>query len=211
MSVTADADNHGILTWGDYHNLFYAMVDETGSLVTAPAVYRSPVEPGGSVSVYSDGYSNTTYSLETTSDVDIQVATSPLHASKPGVTTTVNIDIANYGLTSATSVALTGTLDSHLGYAGAWPDPDQVISTIPQALSNNSSVVWQLSDLNFLGGGIVKLSVAVPQGEENIGNRYPITFTLTADGIDTYPENNTFITEIMPARQVNLPCVLRQN
>jgi hypothetical protein len=47
ISVTADSVNHAILTWMDANsqgglqqNLYYALVDGTGSVLTSPMIYR---------------------------------------------------------------------------------------------------------------------------------------------------------------------------
>ncbi|MBC7227719.1 MAG: hypothetical protein H5T61_10870 [Thermoflexales bacterium] len=47
----------------------------------------------------------------------------------------------------------------------------------------------------------------VPGAE--IGTRYPVTWTLTSAGSESNPNDNTAATQVMVARQVFLPLVLR--
>lgn len=105
---------------------------------------------------------------------------------------------SNYGLTAATSVVLTATLDSDLGYAGASPAP---------STASGITVVWNLSDMDFLGEGRVVLYTTVPS--TTIGARYPVIWTLTSDGPEANRSDNTATTDVMVALQVFLPLVTR--
>jgi len=147
-----------------------------------------------------EGYGNTSYSLvtPTTNDVDASVTVPTIAGGPPGGTATVVASVSNYGLTPAASVVLTATLDSSLGYAGASPRPSPASGT---------TVVWNLSDIDFLGDGRVVLYTTVPS--TTIGTRYPVSWTLTSDGPEASPSDNMATTEVMVALQVFLPLVTR--
>jgi hypothetical protein len=229
VSVTADAAGHAILTWMDRaweyrHNLYYALVDGDGSVLTAPMIFRttqalnlytsnssgghlnSPCAPAGGplpsrdISTSDQGYGNTSYSLvtPTTSDVDARVTSSALVGGAPGGTAFAPISVGNHGLTPATLVVLTATLDSNLGYAGASPMPSSV---------SGDTVVWDLPDIDFLGDGRVVLYTTVPS--TTFGNRYPVNWMLASAGPEADLSDNTALTEVMVARQVFLPVVVR--
>lgn len=66
-SVTADTDGHGILTWMDYdssnrRNLYYALVDSTGSVLTQPMIFRTSQASSPYIISSYWGYGNTSYS-----------------------------------------------------------------------------------------------------------------------------------------------------
>lgn len=204
VSVAADAAGHGILTWVDngwnYRpNLYYALVDGSGNVLTDPMIFRTSQATSPRIETSYEGYGNTSYSLitPTTNNVDAKV-TSSLVGGAPGGTAGIPATVRNYGLTTATSVVLTATLDSNLGYVGALPAPASVETT---------TVVWVLDDLDYLGEGRVALYTSVPS--TTIGTRYPITWTVTSAGTEFNPSDNTTVTEVMVALQVFLPIICR--
>lgn len=204
VSVAADAADRAILTWMDYEwsyrrNLYYALVNRSGSILTPPTIFRTSQAASPYIASSYEGYGNTSYSLvtPTSNDVDGRV-TSSLAGGPPGGVAAISALVGNYGRTTATSVVLTATLDSNLTYAGAIPNPTAV---------STPTVVWNLPDLGFLGGGQVVLWATVPS--TTIGTRYPVTWTLTSAGTEATPDDNTAVTQVMIARQVFLPLVLR--
>jgi hypothetical protein len=61
VSVTADNASRAVLTWIDYsenRNLYYALVDGNGSVLTQPMIFRS----SSYIVTGSEGYGNTSYS-----------------------------------------------------------------------------------------------------------------------------------------------------
>jgi len=205
VSAAADANGHAILTWMDYDwsyrpNLYYALVDGSGNVLTDPLIFCTSQATEPRIETSYEGYGNTSYSLvsPTTSDVDARVTAPSMAGGPPGGTAAVSAWAGNYGRTTATSVVCTATLDSHLAYASAVPTPSSV---------STHTVVWNLPDMDFLGEGSVLLRVAVPSA--TIGTRYPVSWTLTSAGPEAKPSDNTATTEVMVARQVFLPLVLR--
>jgi hypothetical protein len=203
VSVAADGDGHAVLTWMDYdwnyrYNLYYALVDGSGNTLTDPMIFHTSQATSPYVQSSYTGYGNTSYSAvsPTTSDVDAWV-TSSLAAAAPGGIAPVQASVGNAGSTEATSVVLSATLDSQLSYAGA----------SPAASVNGDTVTWNLPDLDFFGSGHVTLYVNAPSAA--IDTRYPVTWTIASAGPEDDSSDNTYTSEVMIARQVFLPLVLR--
>jgi hypothetical protein len=209
ISVTADSANHAILTWMDagwsYHsNLYYALVDGNGNVLTPPMIFRTAgIPPRGSQYIQTsyEGYGNTSYSWTPPSGVDgVAAFSASLFGGPPGGNAAVGVRYANRGATIATGVVLTATLDSNLTYVS---DTSGVVPTV-----SGNKVVWNLPDLGFLESRDFTLYVRVPSGA-GYGTRYPITLTLTSAGSEANPSDNTASAQVMAARQVFLPLVLR--
>jgi hypothetical protein len=204
VSIAADEAGHAILTWMDYtwnyrRNLYYALVDGNGNVLTDPMIFRTSQATTPRIESNYGGYGNTSHGLvtPTTGDVDAWVISSLVGAAPEG-TAAIPASVGNHGSTQATSVVLTATLDSNLGYTGASPSP---------ASASADTVVWNLSDIDFLGNGHVVLYTDVPSA--TIGTRYPVTWTIASAGPEADSSNNTATAEVMVARQVFLPLVLR--
>jgi hypothetical protein len=209
VSVTADAAGHAILTWMDYdwsyrRNLYYALVDGNGNVLTPPMIFRTAgISPWGSqyIETSYEGYGNTSYSWTPPSGVDgVAAFSASLFGGPPGGNAAVGVRYANRGATIATGVVLTATLDSNLTYVS---DTSGIVPTV-----SGNDVVWNLPDLGFLESGDFTLYVQVPSGAD-YGTRYPITLTLTSAGSEANPSDNTASAQVMAARQVFLPLVLR--
>jgi hypothetical protein len=204
VSVTADGEGHGILTWMDYSSrvqLYYALVGPSGELLTEPlAFYRSQAASPNLETSY-DGYGNTSYSWAAAAGVDGAVAFgSPLAGAPPGGNAILKVEAANYGGTAATGVELAATLDGALTYVGDDSGITPVVS--------GDGVIWSLPDLGFLDSLRFRLTVQVPGGAA-YGARYPVTLAFSSDGPEGDPSNNTAMAEVLVARQVFLPLVLR--
>jgi hypothetical protein len=208
-SIAADAAGHAILTWmesmqymGSPRYLYYALVDNTGNFLTPPMIFRAAeMSPWGDQDIVTsyNGHGNTSYSLiKPKAGVDLTVAAPTLVGGAGGGTALVSALVNNYGDTLATSIILTATLDSNLGYVGAFPTPSVVMAP---------KVIWTLNDMGFQGSGQIVLYTSVP--EASIGSRYPVTWTVTSAGVEAEPSDNTAMTEVMVSRQVFLPLILR--
>ncbi len=206
VSVTADAKTRAILTWMDYHygyrpNLYYTLVDNTGTVLTPPTIFRTSQGASPRIESSYAGYGNTSYSSTPPSGVDgVAAFASSLFAGPPGGNTAVGLRYANYGAAMATSVMLTATLSDSLTYAG---DTSGITPTV-----SGNTVVWNLPDLGCLADGRFTLYVGVPAGA-GFGTRYPITLALTSTGPEANPGNNTATAQVMVARQIYLPLVMR--
>jgi hypothetical protein len=204
LSLAADQVGHAIFTWTDtgssYHpNLYYALVDGEGEVLTGPMIFRTGQGIAPYIMTSYAGYGNASYTLgaPTTEGVDMWV-TSALAGAAPGGSAALRASLGNAGAAEATAVVLTATLDSRLGYRGASPAPASV---------NGDTVVWDLPDVAYLGGGQVVVRTDVPSA--TVGTRYPVTWTISSAGPEAAPADNTAIGHVMVARQVFLPLVLR--
>lgn len=206
VSVAADGAGHAILTWTDadgYYrrNLYYALVDGSGNVLTNPMIFRTSQATEPYISISYEGYGNTSYSWTPPSDVDgIAAFSASLFGGPPGGNAAVGVRYANHGATTATGVVLTTTLASGLTYVS---DTSGVVPTV-----SGNDVVWSLPDMGFLGSQDFTLYVQVPSGAA-YGTRYPVRLTLTSDGPEANAGDNTASAEIMAARQVFLPLVLK--
>lgn len=206
VSVTADASGRAILTWmdSDYfnrRNLYYALVDSSGNVLTPPMIFRSTQAANPYLFTSYQGYGNTTYRWTPPSGVDGMVTfETPLSGGLPGGNAPLGLRYANYGAKTATGVVLTATLGDDLSYVR------DTSGVLPNVAGNQ--VVWRLPDLRLLESQGFTLYVQVPT-DAAYGTRYPITLSLTSDGPEADSSNNTASAQVMAARQVFLPLVLR--
>ena len=203
VSVAADQAGRAVLTWMDTYwyrpNLYYALVDGEGDVLTGPTIFRTSRAAAPEIETSYAGYGNASYTLgaPTTEGVDLWT-TSSLAGGAPGGGAALRASLGNAGAAEATSVVLTATLDSRLAYRGASPAP---------ASAKGDAVVWDLPDVAYLGGGQVVVRTDVPSA--TVGTRYPVTWTISSAGPEAAPADNTAIGQVMVARQVFLPLVLR--
>lgn len=207
VSVAADSAGHAILTWMDSGimssrcNLYYALVDGNGNVLTPPMIFRTSQATSPNIETGEGGYGNTSYSWTPPSGVDgVAAFSASLFGGPPGGNAAVGVRYANHGATIATGVVLTATLDSNLTYVG---DTSGVIPTV-----GGNDVAWNLPDLGLLESRDFTLYVQVPAGAD-YGTRYPITLTLSSAGPEANAGDNTTGAQVMAARQVFLPLVFR--
>ena len=210
VSLAADATGHAILTWTDWawsvrRNLYYALVDGNGNVLTPPMIFRTAgMSPWGSqyIETSYEGCGNTSYSWTPPSGVDgVAAFSASLFGGPPGGNAAVALHYANQGATVATNVVVTATLGGGLTYVS---DSSGVVPSI-----SGDDVVWGLPDLGFLDSRGFTLYAGVPSGAD-YGTRYPITLTLTSSGLEANPSDNTASAEVMAARQVLLPVIMRK-
>jgi len=204
VSLAADAADHAILTWMDYdssyrRNLYYALVDGNGSVLTPPMIYRTSQAASPRIWSSFDGYGNTSYSWTPPSGVDGWVQAPSLAGTPPAGTAGIQMRYGNHGTTTATSVVLTATLGTGLTYVN---DTSGISPTI-----SGNVVTWSLPDIGFLGSGQFMVRVSIPG--DPIGTRYPVTLMLSSTGTEANPANNALTLEVMAARQMFLPLIMR--
>jgi len=205
VSVTRDANNRGILTWREIYpvtfNLFYALVNSGGGLVTAPTAYRG-AESLYSPYVYSsyDGYGATTYSWDPPDGVDMAVGFDNDPAGEPGGTAGVHINVGNHGETKATGVVISATLDADLTYVS---DSSGVTPVV-----NGDTITWELPDHRFLDRTSFILVVGIPPGV-SYGDSFPISIEVVSDGPEELPGNNDETIDVMASHQAYLPALRR--
>lgn len=208
VSVTADGAGHAILTWMDADwfyrpNLYYALVGGNGDVLTPPMIFRTSQATDPYIFTSYEGYGNTSYSWTAPSNVDgVAAFSASLFGGPPGGNAAVGVRYANHGATTATGVVLTTTLASGLTYVS---DTSGVVPTV-----SGNDVVWSLPDLDLLDSHNFTLYVQVPSGAA-YGTRYPVTLTLTSDGPEANAGDNAASAEIMAARQMFWPLVLKDH
>lgn len=206
VSIAADAAGHAVLTWRDsYHrNLYYALVDGSGNVLTPPMIFRTAgISLSGDQYIETSyrGYGNTSYSWTPPSGVDgVAAFGASLFGGPPGGNAAVSLRYANHGVATASGVVLTATLDSNLTYVS---DSSGISPTV-----SGNDVIWSLPDVGFLDSRGFVLYVQVPSGAA-YGTRYSVTLTLTSDGPEANAADNIDNAEVMVARQVLLPLVFR--
>lgn len=202
FSVTKDSANRGILTWTDSNRkyLYYALIDANGSVLTEPMIFHS-AKPDEFIGLNYYGGSNTTNSWEPISNLDGLVdLSSTIYGVAPGGSAEISVFYANDGLTTATNVKLSLTLDEGLTY-------NYDTSGITPSIAGNT-VEWDLPDLAPLDNDRFMLYLSIPS-DAPLGTQYSISFTLSSDGTDSDPENNTFDAIIFSTKHVFLPLIIR--
>jgi hypothetical protein len=148
VSVVADDAGHAILTWMDAnwdssHNLYYALVDSSGSILTHPMIFRTSQAENLYIVTSFEGYGNTSYSWTPPADVDgVADFRSSLTGGPPGGGAGVGVRYANHGATTAANPTLTAILDDDLTYAS---DTSGLTPTV-----DGQDVTWDPPDLSFL-------------------------------------------------------------
>jgi len=204
VSVAADNAGHAVLTWSDWDNnlnLYYALVDGNGNVLTAPMNFLTSQSLSSFIFTSYEGYGNTSYSWTPPAGVDVVATLSAsLYGGSPGGNVAISIRTANYGSTPATGVVLTATLDSSLTYVS---DTSGITPTV-----SGNDVTWNLPDLDFLEEINFTLYVQIPPSAA-YGTLYPLNLSITSTESETNPSDNTASAQVMAARQVFLPLINR--
>ena len=194
-SLAADAAGHAVITWPNGTNLYYALVDGAGVVLTPPLMFKTNA-PGTTSFSVSNGYGNTSYSWLATGPDPLVAFGLPAYVTRPGGQATTRIVYANHGL-AATGVALTVTKSAALEFGA---DTSGLTRTI-----DGDNAVWQLPDLGFLHTGHFSLNLSSPSA---VGASEPVTVTIGTMGADLDPTNNTGTSSIVAGRAVFLPVIV---
>lgn len=209
VSIAADAAGRAVLSWtenyfGARRNLYYALVDGNGAVLTPPMIFRSVQASSnvdGSITSSYIGYGATSYRWTPPSGVDgVAKFSGSLFSGPPGGRAVVDIRTTNRGSAVASSVTLTATLGSGLTY-------DSDTSGITPTVTGNT-VVWNLPDMRLFDSQNFLLYLQTLTGAD-YGSRFPVTLTLTSGGAEVNPSDNMAATDVMIARQVFLPITNR--
>lgn len=200
VSVAADAAGRGVLTWMDdswsYRlNLYYALVNSAGNLVTPPMIFRSASQ----VETSYTSYGNTALSSFPTSVDGALQLNGTLFAGQPGVTVSIPLRYNNLGHLNIPTATLSAVLGSGLTYVGN--------SAGLSATVNGNQMTWALPSLNALHRQDFSLYVSLP-ATATIGTQYALALTLSVPG-DVNPANNAFNGNVMIAEPFYLPLVWR--
>lgn len=200
VSVTKTPDGKAIMTWMDTNQkyLYYALFHSGGTLLSGPVI-SDYFKDGASVNYYGQSITTNTWQPDAGLDVLTEFS-SPLYGGVPGSQAGVQLSFANQGLTTAANPLLTLTLADGLTYSH---DTSGITPTVV-----GNTVTWDLPDLAFADTGEFTVFVSVP-AEAVIGTLYDLELSISSDGTDVEPGNNTDSAQIMAAIKVFLPSIRR--
>jgi hypothetical protein len=205
LSVAADHAGNAVLTWtdNDYNsrrNLYYALVNSSGSILTQPMIFRSSQSTSTTLQTNTLGYGSASYSsIPSGVDNAVWPGTS-LAGGAPAGSAPIPILYTSKGAAIATGITLTATLGTGLTYRS---DTSGILPTV-----NGQQITWNLPGIAFLDSHQFILRAGVPAGAV-IGTRYQVTLTLTANETDANIADNTAHLEIMASKQTFLPLTQR--
>ncbi|MCJ7703049.1 MAG: 6-bladed beta-propeller [Anaerolineales bacterium] len=190
VSIAADNAGHAAITWMDdkdqRRNLYYALVDSSGTVVTPPLVFLS-----AGISNYGDqtietsvlGQGNTTITTDPTSPgVDTYLESTDSAGALPGGTVSIPIQVGNMGTSTATSVEISAVLDAGLIYAG---DTSGIVP-----VQNGNTYTWHFpTSLEFLGYGEFSLDLTVPYIPCN--SSLTVSLAVSSAQVDANPGDNS--------------------
>jgi len=203
ISVTRDSSNNGILTWRDEKGQYeyYALVrGSDGALLSGPCISYFFDSISDSL-MFSSEQSVTTNSWQPASGTDLfSEFSADFYGAEPGGAAILHLSYGNQALTTAINPQLTLTIPDGLSYAG---DTSDIVPTI-----SANTVTWNLPNLEFADVGAFIVYVSVP-AEDPIGTIYEISQSLTFDGEDIDPSNDSENAEVMVATMTYLPLINR--
>jgi hypothetical protein len=129
VSIAADKSGHAVLTWmdADYNyrrNLYYALVDSSGSVLTDPMIFRSSQATDPRIETSFEGYGNTSWTSDFTPPTNPTSLTSTSH-----ITNTWSND-------DTVEVAWSGAADADSGMDGYSVLWDNAPTTMPNTVKD---------------------------------------------------------------------------
>lgn len=207
VSVAQGGDYLGVLTWMDNNysyrrNLYYALVDANGAVVTPPTIFQSSQATSPYIFSSYTGYGNTTYSWTPPAGVDSALSATPAigYAAPGGMATSVEVRLQGRGGVAATSVRLTATLDPRLSYVD---DTSGVTPTV-----SGQTVTWNLPDLRLYDIRQFQVNTRATGG--SLGDSLPVQLQLTSAEPDLTPTDNQATVQVRLSRPLYLPLLIRQ-
>lgn len=207
VSVTSDADNRAIFTWMDSNwnnrrNLYYALVDSNGAVVTPATIFQTSRANLPSIFTSYAGYGNTTFRWTPPAGVDSVLSAAPSVAGAPpdGLATPITVDLQGRGGSPATSVRLTATLDPRLSYVS---DTSGVTPSV-----SGQTVTWSLPNLRLYDIRQFQINLRTTGG--SLGNLLPVQLQLTSAEPDLTPGNNQTTVQVRVSQPVYLPLLIKQ-
>jgi hypothetical protein len=206
VSVTRGSDQTAVLTWMDRdyrsrRNLYYALVDASGAVVTPPTIFQSSKATAPYIISSYTGYGNTTYSWTPPAGVDSGLAATPALSYTPpgGLASPIMVKLAGRGSEGATSVRLVATLDPRLSYIA---DTSGVTPTV-----SGQTVTWNLPDLRLFD--IRQFEIVLQSTGGALGALLPVQFQLTSAEADLTPGDNSATVRVWLSKPVYLPILMR--
>lgn len=132
--------------------------------------------------------------------VDLRLEVPPQVLAPPGAAANLSVRYENLGQYPASGIVLTATLPALLTYLGS------TASATPTV--HGQQVTWQLTPLTYPLKKGFDLRVGLPGGAA-AGDRYRVEWQIGASGIDSQPQDNGAVCELIIARQLYLPLLAR--
>lgn len=203
VSVTADKNGRGILTWMDDDwrhrpNLYYALVNSDGIVLTPGMIfYTAQPDYYGDRELETnfEGNGNTSYSWIPPAGVDGWIKAPAPAGTRSGPQAAIPITFGNDGTTQSKGVVVTAILEGGLTYHS------DSSGFTPMIIGN--TITWNLPDLSFLSKRFFNLSVNVPAG--GLGQKFPVTLQIASAGPEDNAGNNEFKLDVEISRRIFLP------
>jgi hypothetical protein len=205
VSVSADTASRAILTWTDQaynlrRNLYYALVDGAGSIVTPPMIFMSGRAVPASITTSLDGYGNTSYAWSPPAGVDLAVGFARATFGGPsGQSASIAVSYTNHAMTTATAVVLTLTVGSDLQYIS---DTSGVTPTV-----SGDTVIWVLPDVRLMAE--VGFSVRLGLPEAPALSHYRTSVQISSDAPDVDPSDNTATADVVVQERTYLSVIVK--
>ena len=197
VSIAADNAGHAAITWMDddmdqRRNLYYALVDSSGTVVTPPMVFLSAgISNNGDQTIETSflGQGNTPITTDPTSPgADTYLESSDSAGALPGGTVSIPIQVGNMGTSTATSVEISAVLDAGLVYAG---DTSGIVP-----VQNGNTYTWLFpTSLEFLGYGEFSLDLTVPYIP--CDSSLTVSLAVSSAQVDANPGDNSTVVTIV--------------
>ena len=138
-------------------------------------------------------------STPTTDDVDTFATLPDFAAGQPTQNVSIPITFGNLGSSEATTVQITATLDASLTYMS---DSSGVAPA-----ANGNQLTWNLTNLPFSETDSFNLVLQLPNVA--LGSTFPLGVTISSDGPEAIPANNSDTIDILVATQLYLPLIMK--
>jgi sugar lactone lactonase YvrE len=189
VSITRDDAGHGILTWqdGETLNLYYALVNHDGDILTEPMVFHNVTEPGYNLWTSQSGSGN--------APLTIAVEKSDLWVFSEDSTGYKNSQLRipvyykNFGQSVASDVQLSITLDDTPPYDdGVTYNWDT--SGIPVDYTDGV-LTWSFEKLGYLEGGEFDLFINIPwEAPPGEVGPWTVPLQIQSSSSEAYPADN---------------------
>ncbi len=201
VSVTADAYEHGIVTWTDQdfanrRQLYYSLIDKRGNIVTEPLAFYRSATSDGLISLNAEGYANTSRIF-----IDgVASFNKPLFFAKKGEQARITIRYGNMGTLATGALTLTTTLNNNLTYQS---------DTAPGKPTINGNIIsWDFTNLEPAEGVQFDLYSTLPE-TTTVGASYPVSVTVELQLTESDLFNNSDIAQVIVSQPLFLPFILR--
>ena len=201
VSVTADANDNGIITWTDRdeknrRQLYYSLIDKRGNIVTEPLAFYRSAALGAPISLNAEGHANTSRSF-----IDgVTSFSAPRFFVQKGEQAKITIRYGNKGTLASGALTLTASLNGNLMYASDTSPVKPII--------NENMITWDFSDLEPAAWEQFDLYSTLPESP-TVGTMYPVTVTVGLQLTESNLHNNSDIAKVIVDQPLFLPLVKR--